>query len=241
MVIFQTSTSLFSMSKLSLPPSAVSIQQRFHVWHGAALHSAAHLKIAKYLAGLEVAALAEACEAAPGRKSGDAAPTFETVVEEALNVSARTARRYRAFFEHITTNAPAVADALNTLWRKFSGEGKGKALALPDAEKAGALASGALSAAQLLELCHAADEMGISELFEAPMKDAGGEDGGEDGKGASRKAAKERLLRFWGRDVMAAIERREFLRLPKEVRATLAEQLDAAAKELKATLKGGAK
>jgi len=229
------------MKSIALPPSASAIQSRFAVWHGAALQSVAHLKLAKYLAGLEVSALADACEAAPGRKSGDAAPTFESVVEAAFNVCARTARRYRTFFESVGTDCPKLADALNALWRKYAGGGDSKKPALPDAAQAGALACGALSAAMLRELCAAADKMGLSELLEPPGIEAGSGADADTGKGGSRKAAREKLLRFWGRDVMSAIERRDFLRLPADVRATLADQLAAAARELKSTLKGGAK
>jgi hypothetical protein len=232
-----------SSPSLTVPPAVLAIQSRFQIWHGAALQSAAHLKLAKYFCGLEVSALAAACEAAPGRKAGDAAPTFERVVEDAFKVSARTARRYRVFFDTVTQERPEVADALNGLWRKFSGEGKGKAkpLALPSSEKATALVAETLSAETLLKLCHAADEMGLCELFEEPAKDAGG-DADNDGKGGgNRKAAREKLLRFWGRDVFAGLQRREFLRLPLDVRKTLAHEMETALKQLKPTLTGGKK
>lgn len=213
----------------SLPSAALEVQSRFQVWHSAAMQSAAHLKIAKYLCGLEVAALAAALDAAPGRKKDAAAVPFETACEEVFGVTARTARRYRVFFEAVQRDCMPLAEALNGLWRTWT---QSKRPALPNGAECGALATAKLTAADLESLCRVADEMGLCELFEAPAKDVA-DVAEDDGARKNRTEARQRMLRFWVRDVSAALQRREYLRLPKEAREALAHELETAAKELK--------
>jgi hypothetical protein len=228
------------MSKALVPLTLPAIQSRFNVWHGAALQSVAHLKIAKFFCGLEVAALAELHQARPGRKAeaeADHSP-FEEVVQDALGVTARTARRYRSFFDAVGKDAPKLAERLNGLWRKFCAD-----KALPNAGECGTLATSQFSAADLVDLCSMADDMGLSELFAKPEKEAAEGEAEGDNAASNRKAQKEKLLRFWGREVAAALQRREYLRLPIESRRVMADEMEKAAKALKASLsnaKGGA-
>ncbi len=224
------------MSKPTVPHTLPAIQSRFAVWHGAALQSVAHLKMSKFFCGLEVAALAELNDARPGRKcGGDDAENlpFETLVEDAFNVSARTARRYRNFWQQCTQEAPKLADKLNNLWRKFAAS-----KALPAPGECGTLAASQIAAADIMELCALADDMGLSDLFAKPEKEV--TETTTATTTGSRKAAREKLLKFWGRDVAAALARKEYMKLPAAVRATMADELAAAAKALKESVKGGA-
>lgn len=211
----------------SLEDSLTGHVSRFQAFHGLACKSALELKLAKYLAGLEVNALYDLHEELHGETRGRPGAeektdslsviSLESFLEQHLNVTARTARRYRNHFLSITSAAPQLAEKLNAKW---------KALALPQAAQAlpeNATAGfdlsalqrdGTLNADTVQELCTHADEWGLHEMFEAPQRDVTPPEPGEEEEDDSKKAKKAAVLKFWTESVVKRLDQEELFRLP---------------------------
>lgn len=221
------------------------------------------MKVKMFFAGLLVKELSEIFRAEVGetrggdRKSdtskikGDTDVTFDDTslknyLEEAFGVTYRTCNRYLNFWERTTNSdkhAQAVA-ALNKVWShhveslRLEGPKKGgkptQTLALQEA--------GMTLAGDVQELLSEADDLGLHELFELPIKDVTPEPEEETPETAADK--KQKLIKFWCGDLMKRLGNNEFLRLPKPQLETLTTELEEAlakAKERLKTAKGKGK
>lgn len=171
--------------------------------------------------------------------------TLESFLEDALGVTARTCRNYRNFWENCTvsTKHEKAVKALNLAWTnhlqtlhleapKKAGKGKGQgkaaqplALTLHQPSKS--------FAEDVQELLLEADDLGLHELFEIPLKDAGSDEDDTDPEPANNK---DKLIKFWAGDFSRRLNRREYMKLPKAQRETLATDLELALHELKDSL-----
>lgn len=241
---------------------------RFHLFHEAVKGNVMAMKLAKFFAGIEVTTLCdlhheEHGETRGGDQRSEEAQTktdtplstlkLSDFLEDALGVTDRTARRYREHFQSCTEAHPEAAAKLRKWWQgwknealqlapaaapKGKGKGKGKAKQL--------VTTGAQSLA-LHEVCNLAakemqaileqpDAWGLHELFEKPIKDVTPEEeepptGGDDD-------AKERLAKFWLKDVSRRLMNNELLKLRKQDREALLTTLEEATTKLKDSLQG---
>lgn len=223
---------------------------RFQTFHGLACKSALELKLAKYFAGLEVNALcdiyAETTGITPGKRTDLQPPdslsggSLETFLEDRLGVSARTARRYRAHFLSITSDAPEIADKLNATWHQLTG-GQESPKALPAGQELSLVTPPqgcqALSAEVMQAVCKHADEWGLHELFEPPQRDVTPpKDPDEDNESARKKAERAALVKFWSESLVKRLENEEMHRLPAPVLEAVVTKLEDAAKRARETL-----
>lgn len=215
------------------------------------------MKVKMFFAGMLVKELADNFRATVGETRGrpektDGASvlnsmTLESYLEDCFNVTARTCHRYRRFWEDCTSsdrNEKAVK-ALNLVWTnhlqtlqleapKKPGKGKGKAKASQPLELSLHAPSKSF-AEDVQELLTEADELGLHELFEVPLKEVGpaGEDNPEPPEPPDNKG---KLIKFWITDFGRRLTRKEYMRLPKAQRETLATDWEIALHELKDSL-----
>lgn len=172
-------------------------------------------------------------------------PTLESYLEDNFNVTARTCRNYRNFWENCTvsTKHEKAVKALNLAWTnhlqtlqleapKKAGKGKGQgksaqplALTLHQPSKS--------FAEDVQELLLEADDLGLHELFELPVKDVTPDD---DDDLPEPPDNKNKLIKFWITDFGRRLTRKEYMRLPKAQRETLATDWEQALLELKESL-----
>lgn len=212
-----------------------SVAAAFHIWHGYVGKGVLALKVAKYFAGLTVNQLCELHEQLHGETRGggeEAAVTLTAFLESHLGVTARTARRYRSWWQSISGPAEhaQLAAKLNTWWQehqpKALTEGEDQNISLAQIEG---------STEDMQVLLNAPDEWGLHELFEEPLKDAGGDsEVGEMDK-------PDPALQFWQLHFLKRIGKKDYLSLPKPIREQLATALDEVVTEIKGTLKAKAK
>lgn len=220
---------------------------RFAFWQAGIAQDALSLKLRTYFAGLEIEHLRSHFEAIHGpiRRGGskDSRPlvAFSTWIEENLQVTSRTANRYLAQFRDITTTAPKVAAKLNQWWEaemlpRQINEGNADKTTLQSREDLANL----VPAASLQTLLTHADEWGLNDLLEQPLKQAktsGGSSGSGDDEPLDAKAReKQLLLDFWCQQLPRRLDRDEILRLPKREREALATRLEETLNKVKATL-----
>lgn len=167
--------------------------------------------------------------------------TLEGFLENALGVTARTCRRYLGFWENCTTSTKheKAVKALNLAWTnhlqtlqleapKKAGKGKASqplALALHEPSKS--------FAADVQELLNEADDLGLHELFEVPIKDVTPDDLEDPPEPPDNK---NKLIKFWITDFGRRLTRKEYLRLPKPQREALAADWEQSLHELKDSL-----
>lgn len=172
--------------------------------------------------------------------------TLERFLEDALGVTARTCRNYRNFWENCTvsTKHEKAVKALNLAWTnhlqtlqleapKKAGKGKGQgkasqplALTLHQPSKS--------FAEDVQELLLEADDLGLHELFELPVKDVTPDD--DDDSPEPPPPNKDKLIKFWITEFGRRLTRKEYMRLPKASRETLATDWEQALLELKDSL-----
>lgn len=214
------------------------------------------MKVKMFFAGLLVKELTDVFRSTIGetRGGGNAqgktdtpSVLLEDYLEDCFNVTARTCRRYRDFWENCTTSTKheKAVKALNLVWTnhlqtlqieapKKPGKGKGKAKASQALTLS--LHSPSKSFAEdVQELLTEADDLGLHELFEVPMKNVGptGEDETDTSEPADNKG---KLIKFWLGDFARRLTRKEYMRLPKPQRETLATEMEQALHELKDSL-----
>ena len=211
------------------------------------------MKLKMFYAGLLVNELTEHFRLEHGETRGrpektdsdvrNSSVTLASFLENALGVTARTCRRYQGFWETCTTSDKheKAVKALNLAWTnhlqtlqldapKKAGKGKGKAaqplaLALHEPSKSFAEA--------VQELLTEADDLGLHELFELPLKDVTPDDDGDPPEPPDNKG---KLIKFWAGDLSRRLTRKEYMRLPKAQRETLATDLEQVVHELKDSL-----
>lgn len=218
------------------PPSAIEDHvARFKLFNAALCKSALELKLAQYFAGLEVNALYDLHleqhgGAQPGRRSDlaqAARQSLEEFLEQHLDVTARTARKYRALFLSITSTSPALADRLTGWWRSKlalpSGKTSPTALQTLCKEHADALH----------ELATAADEFGLHELFLKPERDVTPPRGSDV---PPPDAKLDALVKFWMESVTRRLENEELHRLPPTVLEAVVAKMEAATQRAREVL-----
>jgi hypothetical protein len=226
---------------------------RFKVFHGLVCKSALELKLAKYYAGLEVHALCDLHEEMHGQLRGRPAKgeipdslsgiSLEAFLEERLGVTARTARRYRGFFQSIASEAPDTADKLNATWHQLTGGEEAKALPKPaEVQTALMTAKGGKPMPEevLQVVCKHSDEWGLHELFEMPQRDVTppAADPDEDNDSGRKKAEKAALLKFWAESLVRRLENEELHRLPAPALEAVITKMEEAAKKAREVLAG---
>jgi hypothetical protein len=245
-------------------PSAKELQdciQRFRIMHEAVKGSVLGVKLAKFFAGIEVQALCDMhMEEFGETRGGDqtkskvvklSALPLGTFLEQHLGVTDRTARRYRAHFLKVTQERPEQAERLRNWWLSWKDSAALQDTSTSKGQKdAGTqLATSAASALALHDVCSLAakdieailahaDEFGLHELFEVPLKDVTPEQLPEP---EAKNDAKERLAKIWLTDISKRLLNNEFLKLRKQDREALLPTLEDALNKLKDSLKGGKK
>lgn len=240
--------------KLTTPSPAAAATDaaiaRFKLWHASIKRDALSLKLRSYFAGLEIQHLRSHFEAIHGpiQRGGkpDAKPlvTFQQWLEENLEITARTARRYHTQFTSISTHFPKHADKLNHWWQNML-----QPLMLNDngssdeaqnfVNLATRNAHADLPAEGLQDILAHADEWDLHDLLEVPIKEARGSHKtvGEDPQPGDPKHREHQLLiDFWTSTFPRRLERDEILRLPKPEREAIAARLEETLTKLKATL-----
>ncbi len=239
-------------------PELLASVGRFKALHGVLQQTVAGTKLLKYFLGLEVSNLCslhremhgeqrggdQQLATAKSKTEGGAALVLEDFLEAHLGVTARTARKYRSFFEDLASGTAheATVKRLNAFWI----DRRETMLALPSSKRKRAASISALSlqslssiAAQDLQIIlEQPDEWGLHELFEAPIKSAGG-DATE--SPLEPPAPKHPLVKFWLKDFSRRALQNEYLRLRKQDQAALLttlEEVTAKIRENLATKKG---
>ena len=195
---------------------------RFKTFHGIVCRSALEMKLAKYFAGLEVNALVDLHREMHGETRGQFAEESKTerpsvllepFLEQHLGVTARTARKYRGFFQSIGSESPEIADKLNDFWVRMtlpaaSGEASG------ETQLAVSGVMSKLPAETLHAICTHADEWGLHELFGVPERDVTPPDPDEHDDSERKKAEKAALMKFWTESIIRRLDNEELHRLP---------------------------
>ncbi len=234
-------------------PELLASVGRFKALHGVLQQTVAGTKLLKYFLGLEVSNLCSLHSEVHGeRRGGDqksaaakikadtlSSLTLEEFIEAHLGVTARTARKYRSFFEALASGTAheATVKRLNAFWLAR----RETMLALPSSKRKRAASSSALSlhslssiAAQDLQTILAQpDEWGLHELFEVPIKSAGG-DATE--APLEQPAPKHPLVKFWLKDFSRRALQNEYLRLRKQDQAALLTTLEEVTAKLRENL-----
>ncbi|MDZ4287798.1 MAG: hypothetical protein U0984_07560 [Prosthecobacter sp.] len=219
-------------------PELAATVARFKMFHLAAGKSAMALKLAKYFGGIEVNALYYLHAEIYGetRGGGEAAEvTLEDFVEQQLDVTARSARRYRDWFLSIAETAEhaGLVKRLNGWWSKHKPKMLGNGQAKGKGKEVMSLAELQTTMAKDLQtLLNHPDEWGLNELFEKPLKDVTPVE--DEPPTAMRDAA----LNFWKNLFLRRIGRKDYLRLPPTVREQLGTSFKEMAFEIEETLKG---
>lgn len=262
----KTTTQLAPAAQTKTDEAAACVS-RFRIFHNVIKGSVLSQKLAKFFAGIEVQTLCDLHLEIHGEtRGGDqtksktegASVLLEPWLEERLNVTARTARKYKNHFLSCTQDHPELAGKLTKWWQGWkdqaalelapadaapkNGKGKpetqlvttggGSALALHEVCN--------LAAKDMQELLNQADEWGLHELFETPVKDVTEEPLTEIPEPPD---AKERLAKFWLHDFSRRALNNEFLKLRKQDREALLTTWEEATAKLKDSLgtKGGRK
>jgi hypothetical protein len=227
---------------------------RFKALHGLLKQTVMGTKLLKYFLGLEASRLYELHAELygetrggdqTGKQNGTRSVLLETFLEDSLGVTARSARKYRDFFQNITTGTEHedTVKRLNGFW---IGQ-RETMLSLPSSTgKKGSGGSAALSLQtlgtiaekDLQTILEQPDEWGLHELFEVPLKDVSP---AEDDDTPEPPDNKGKLIKFWLGDFARRLTRKEYMRLPKAQRETLATDLELALHELKDSLAAGTK
>lgn len=244
-----TLTKKTKVTALSTPDAEVAAcSARFKALHGLLKQTVMGTKLLKYFLGLEASRLYELHAELYGEtrggdhstgQNGTRSVLLEDFLEDNLGVTARSARKYRSFFQDLTTGTEHedTVKRLNTFW---IGQ-RESMLALPsgtEKKKAGNNAAlslqtlGTIAEKDLQTILDQPDEWGLHELFEIPLKDAGGDDP-EDPEPPDNK---NKLIKFWITDFGRRLTRKEYLRLPKAQRETLAADWEQSLHELKDSL-----
>lgn len=185
------------------------------------------LKILKFIQGLEVNLVRGLHHELYGEtRGGQEAKEVPLTpwIEEHLGVPERTARRYHAFFQLVTSSKPEAAKKLIGFWEKWK-SAKLKPAPKPKALKPGAkpkkaqlaLSPGAqitaglsLTQEDLQDLLMTADSWGLHELFEVPMKDVT-----PDPEDPPPSGGDDSTVKVW-LDFIKRSMNNEFLKLPKD-------------------------
>lgn len=230
---------------------------RFRAFHEAAKGSVIALKTAKFFAGIEIQTLCDLHEEEYGETRGgdraakkEAPQKLEDFLEDQLGVTYRTAHRYRRHFLDCSQDHPELADKLRKWWLDWKDKAalelaapagravpkKGKATSsqlTTTAPQALALQGVCNLAAKDIEtLLHQADEFGLHELFEKPMKDITPKPEPEPAPAAQG----DKLAKFWLKDFCRRAMNNEFLKLRKQEKEALLTTLEEAAQKLKDSL-----
>lgn len=219
---------------------------RFKTFHGIVCRSALEMKLAKYFAGLEVNALCDLYDEkvgiCPGKRTdlepsdSLSAGSLETFLEEHLGVSARTARRYRGFFQSIGSEAPEIADKLNDFWQKMTLPAKASE-ASTETQLAVSGVMSKLPAETLHAICTHADEWGLHEIFKTPERDVTPEpDPDESNDSQRKKAEREALLKFWTESLVRRLDNEELHRLPAPSLEAVITKMESAMKKAREAL-----
>lgn len=242
---------------------------RFRAFHEAAKGSVVALKLAKFFAGIEVQTLcdihAETFGETRGKPSDDEKWTGVSTIslgdflEQQLGVTDRTARRYKNHFLTCTQDKPELAEKLRKWWLKWKddaalqlgpAEDQAKGKAKPGETQmvtAGPTALALhevcnLAAKDVQDLLDHADDWGLHELFEVPVKDVTPPSPEDPQDGAGQDDPKQRLAKFWLKEFCRRALNNEFLKLRRQDKEALLTTFEEAVTKLKSSLdKGGKK
>jgi hypothetical protein len=227
---------------------------RLKVWHSGAKASAARLKLFVFLAGAEITALKDCFDVRPGPKTSAAPGNGETVsligetvslcsasspwkdlISEHVGMTYRTARNYEVAYLEMIRQLPDLGQRiLNAVdIRLESSDQQPLALQLKFDDQLQRIKPGDLES-----FTEATDPWSLSELYKRELKPAEAQEVLEKVKQKAARQAHDTQLEFWFGEVAAQIKRKEYLRLPRNHREMLLDELELAVRELKASLKG---
>lgn len=254
------------------PPSTTNNQNseaaacvsRFKAFHEAARGSVLALKLAKFFAGIEVQTLCDLHEEEHGKTQGQRSDldlvtgvsrsSQADYLEQHLNVTKRTAYRYRAHFLSCTQDRPELADKLRKWWLNWKSEvtpqlfdSESNAAPKAKGKKGELITITPLQPLALQEVCNLAakdvqslldhaDDWGLNELFEVPLKDVTPPT--EEEIEVIQDNHKERLAKFWLKDFARRAGNNEFLKLRKQDKEALLVTWEEALDKLRDSLKG---
>lgn len=193
-------------------------------------------------------------EEAGSKRTGVSVLNLESYLEQQLGVTARTARRYKTHFLSCTQDRPELADKLRKWWLNWKSEAtpqlsESESNAAPKAKgKKGELITiTPLQPLALQEVCNLAakdvqslldhaDDWGLNELFEVPLKDVTPPT--EEEIEVIQDNHKERLAKFWLKDFARRAGNNEFLKLRKQDKEALLVTWEEALDKLRDSLKG---
>lgn len=250
---------------LTTPYSAPALIEAFKALQSSTRLDALSIKVKMFYLGLIVKELSAAFRQEYGETRGRKAASDEIGdtlsplpamglkehLEEALGVTYRTCNRYLNFWEGVTNSdrhAKAVA-ALNKVWST-----QVEALQLEAAPKKAGRGGKPAQPLALQDACmtlvgdlqgilEEADDLGLHELFEKPLKDVTPTDETEEDPETAAER-KEKIRKFWLGDFAKRLGNNEFLKLPKTDLETLVtdwEEALAKAKDRLKTTKGKGK
>jgi len=241
---------------------------RFKAFHQTAKGNVLALKLAQFFGGIEVQTLCDIHAETYGEtRGGDQSASktegpsvlLEPYLEQNLGVTARTARKYKAHFLNCTQDRPELADKLRKWWLGWKIETmpqltESESDAAPKAKgKKGELTTVAplqplalqevcnLAAKDVQQLLDQADDWGLHELFEVPLKDVTPPT--EEEIEVIQDGAKQKLAKFWLKDFARRVGNNEFLKLRRQDKEALLTTWEEALDKLKDSLKakkGGA-
>lgn len=233
---------------------------RFKAFHESIKGNVLALKLGKFFGGIEVQTLCDLHSEIYGETRGGSKndrlsllPQAE-FLEQHLNVTRRTAYRYRAHFLSCTQDRPELADKLRKWWLGWKietmpqlSESESDAAPKTKSKKGEIVTVAPLQPLALQEVCNLAakdvqqlldqaDDWGLHELFEVPLKDVTPPT--EEEIEVIQDGAKEKLAKFWLKDFARRAGNNEFLKLRKQDKEALLVTLEEALDKLKDSLKG---
>jgi hypothetical protein len=193
-------------------------------------------------------------EEAESKRTGVSVLNLESYLEQQLGVTSRTARRYKNHFLNCTQDRPELADKLRKWWLGWKAQttpelAESESDAAPKTKgKKGELVTIAplqplalqevcnLAAKDVQQLLDQADDWGLHELFEVPLKDVTPPT--EEEIEVIQDGAKQKLAKFWLKDFARRVGNNEFLKLRRQDKEALLTTWEEAVDKLKDSLKG---
>jgi hypothetical protein len=218
---------------------------RLKVWHSGAKASAARLKLFVFLAGAEITALKDCLGVQAGgdrtaKSNGftlldETYATWKQLITDQVGMTFQTVRNYEVAYLEMIRQLPDLGQRiLNAVdIRLESSDQQPLALQLKFDDQLQRIKPGDLES-----FTEATDPWSLSELYKRELKPAEAQEVLEKAKQKAARQAHDTQLEFWFGEVAAQIKRKEYLRLPRNHREMLLDELELAVRELKASLKG---
>lgn len=211
---------------------------RLNVWHQNTRRTAAEFKFYAFLAGAEIMSIKAAMgvnENSGRPKDGDI--SFAQWIEEHAGISYSTANRYcNAYLNIMRRNLELdklpqkILDAVDIYLK--TGDATEKSLT-DKASKAMQL----MDHKRIEDFLTALDPWSLSELYERPIKTVAAQEKLEETKRKNEERERQLLMKFWFNDFRSRLQSHEHLHLGTQERQIILEDLEAAVRDIRASLK----